>query len=235
MTEASSNTAVLRVRDPGDLIEAIPYLLGFHPRDSLVLVGLDGFRVGVTARVDLAELADADVLPTTVRVMRDGGAAYLVAVVYDASAERVSPDSMPWRKAIDDITDCAARSGIEVMDALLVAGGRWWSYECAGTDCCPAEGRAIPGDASPAAATATYAGLVALADRDELFTALAPDAESDRARLEPMLAEQENAAVAAVLDGRDERRRRSVKRAIFAAARDTDQSLFVGNAGTLLR
>ena len=41
--------AVLRMRDPGELLAALPYLLGFHPRDSLVVLafgGRSGRRVG---------------------------------------------------------------------------------------------------------------------------------------------------------------------------------------------
>ena len=62
MTSSSTSPAplpaapVLRMRDPGELCAALPYLIGFHPRDSLVVVafgGPSGRRVGLTQRVDL--------------------------------------------------------------------------------------------------------------------------------------------------------------------------------------
>jgi hypothetical protein len=233
MTDTGPGATILRVRDPGDLIEAVPYLLGFHPRDSLVLVGLDGVRVCVTARVDLVELEDVGVLAATVRIMRDGGATHAVGLIYDASVGAAGRHALPRRELIGELGDCADRAGVDLLDALLVVEGRWWSYKCDDGDCCPPEGHEIPGDASPAAATATYAGLVALADRDELSATLEPDDDAARALLEPLLVEQENAAVAAALGGRDQRRQRSVKRAIFAAARDADESLFLGDAGAL--
>jgi hypothetical protein len=234
MTDASFEPTVLHVRDPGDLIEAVPYLLGFHPRDSLVIVGLDDrFRVGVTARVDLAELADPAVLPATLRVLADASAAHAVAIIYDGSPDPIARGALPWRDLVDDAGRWASTSGVTLVDALLVARGRWWSYVCAGSDCCPEEGRAVPGDASPSAAAATYAGLVALSGREELSAALEPDDDAARAGLEPLLAECENASVAAALGGHDKRRQRSVKRAIFASARDADQSLFVGTSGRL--
>lgn len=232
MTDTQAGTTVLRVRDPGDLIEAIPYLLGFHPRESLVVVGLDDGRVCITARVDLPELADPGVLPTTVRVMRDSGATHVIAVVYEVPATVVERNALPRREVIGALGDCLDDAGALLVDAVLVVDSRWWSYACA-EDCCPPEGREIPGDASPAAAAATYAGLVALADRDELRAVLEPDDEATRAMLEPLLAEQEHAVVAAALSGRPERRQRSVKRAIFAAAREADESLFLGGSGTL--
>jgi len=43
----------LRLRGPADLIAAVPYLLGFQPSDSLVLVGLDRGRLVVTAHAAL--------------------------------------------------------------------------------------------------------------------------------------------------------------------------------------
>jgi hypothetical protein len=232
MTDLSSESTTLRVRDPGDLIEAIPYLLGFHPRDSLVVVGLDGIRVGVTARVDLAELADPAVVPSTLRIIGDSGATRAVAVIYDASFSG-DAQTLPHRQLVDSVAESAAEVHVELVDVLLVGGRRWWSYLCADTGCCPIEGREVPGDASPAAATATYAGLVALSGREELSACLQPHDDLTRRRLEPLLAEQEHAAMAAVLDGRGQRHERSVKRAIFAAARDADESLFPGRSGSL--
>ena len=73
----------LRVRGPGDLAQAIPYLLGFHPEQSLVLVGLDRHMVTVTARFDLADVARAGLLRDSVAGMRRGGANQFVGVVFD--------------------------------------------------------------------------------------------------------------------------------------------------------
>jgi Domain of unknown function (DUF4192) len=232
MTDTHAGATILRVREPGDLIEAIPYLLGFHPRESLVVVGLDDGRVCVTARVDLSELTDAGVLASTVRIMRDSGATHVLAVIYEAPATVVERHALPRREVVGALADCVDAAGADLVDALLVVDRRWWSYAC-DEDCCPPEGREIPGDASPAAAAATYAGLVALSDRDELRAALDPDDDATRALLEPLLVEQEHAVVAAVLSGRPERRQRSVKRAIFAAAREADESLFLGGSGVL--
>ena len=50
-------TTVLRLREPGDLVAAVPHLVGFVPTDSLVLAALhdvDGRpRLGAVVRVDL--------------------------------------------------------------------------------------------------------------------------------------------------------------------------------------
>src|ERR687893_1342327 len=51
---AASPTRV-RLTDPSELIAAVPHLLGFHPRDSLVVISLDGRRLGMTLRADLVD------------------------------------------------------------------------------------------------------------------------------------------------------------------------------------
>lgn len=228
-TGISDDSCALTVRTPGDLLEAIPYLLGFHPRDSLVMVGLDDTRVAVTARVDLAELGDNAVLAETMCVLGNSQATRVIAAVFDNVSSAVVRADLPHRAVVEDFASCAARFGIEVVDAVLVVGRRWWSYLCADDGCCPDEGRELPGDTSPTRAAATYAGLVALDDRDELAVALEPRDAAERAALEPAIAEHENLAMSAVVGGYDQRRQRSVKRAIFAAARDADASLFPGD------
>lgn len=40
----SSDTQQVTLRGPADLADALPYLMGFHPTDSVVLVGLHGGR-----------------------------------------------------------------------------------------------------------------------------------------------------------------------------------------------
>ena len=48
----------LTVRSPADLITAVPYLIGFHPTDSVVVVAMRGRRIVFAARADLPEPGD---------------------------------------------------------------------------------------------------------------------------------------------------------------------------------
>jgi hypothetical protein len=65
---------VLRLHHSDDLVEAIPYLMGFQPRDSVVLVGIEGGpgqladaggRVRITVRMDIADLTVPPHVPTS--------------------------------------------------------------------------------------------------------------------------------------------------------------------------
>jgi Domain of unknown function (DUF4192) len=191
----------LRPRTLSDLVELVPYLLGFHPRDSLVVVALHGWRrrIGTTVRVDRAEFRSSAELPSTLgRYLRADGADEALAVVYgpgrdDGGGDRTRAGprgNLPDRALVRSLAAGLAESEVFLVDALYVAGGRWWSYACEDPGCCPPAGRSLPsaaGRTSPVVAAATYAGLVAMPDRETLARTLdqadpvAPG-ELDRAR-----------------------------------------------------
>src|SRR3712207_8801822 len=85
--------------DSAIIAAALPYLIGFHPRESVVLVALGGptgNRVGLTVRADLpARSASAAVVTALVRsVATDDPVGVVVAVVSEAPDE---PESLPGR------------------------------------------------------------------------------------------------------------------------------------------
>ena len=61
------------------MVSAVPYLLGFHPERSLVLIGLDASRLTVTAGIDL----DAAIPPALADVRTAITATPGVAGVHD--------------------------------------------------------------------------------------------------------------------------------------------------------
>ena len=48
-------THALRLTSPGELIAAVPFLLGFQPQRSVVLMALQQRRIGLTERLDLPD------------------------------------------------------------------------------------------------------------------------------------------------------------------------------------
>jgi uncharacterized protein DUF4192 len=172
------------IRGPEDLVSAIPYLIGFHPHDSLVVIGTGGPHGTCAIRVDLppAGSTAASEAGSEAGSVGDGMAedtagrfaemlarngfrqAYLVGY---GPAERVTA-------LIDAARPALAEAGVELGDALRVAGDRFWSYDCADLNCCPAEGTAFDISSSVVAAQATLEGQVVLADRTELVRTVAP-------------------------------------------------------------
>lgn len=213
--------AAQRISGPGELVQAVPYLLGFHPRSSLVLIGLAAGQLVVTARLDLADAGAPDVVGDTVRAMARGGSTEIVGAVYDDGCilDPASEPPLPWSALAVTVGQEAAAARCDIVDVLLVAGQRWWSYTCGSSECCPTDGRASPDEPSAFTAAATYAGVVALPDRGALQAVLDPLPDTERNAVAPLIAAAENASVAAVLQGHAARHERSVKRAIFSAAR----------------
>ena len=70
---SSTDPTVLKLNELGDIVNAVPYLLGFNPIDSLVVVSMHGprERLGFSVRLDLMEPDhDADVAQMLVARMR---------------------------------------------------------------------------------------------------------------------------------------------------------------------
>ncbi|MEV6374232.1 DUF4192 domain-containing protein [Micromonospora musae] len=165
---ASTELPRLAVRSPADLIAAVPYLLGFHPAESVVVVAMRGRRVVFAARADLPDPAEDPGAPLRHLAHVVGRQrANAATVVGYGPAHRVTP-------AVDATRDALAEAGLVLLDALRVTDGRWWSYLCDEAGCCPPEGRRYDPGASEITASAVYAGQVALPDRDALVAQVAP-------------------------------------------------------------
>jgi Domain of unknown function (DUF4192) len=166
----------LRVRRPADFLAVVPYLLGFHPSESLVTVLSRHGRVVLTARLDLPP-------PGLVDPVRDqllGLAAQhrideTVLAVYGA-------DPVLGRGLLEQLLEGVGRA-VPVREALLVSGGRWWSLTCR-TGCCPAEGTPFDPTTHRLAAEAVYAGLSAESSRAALEVQVRGPQASDLPRLE---------------------------------------------------
>jgi hypothetical protein len=178
----------VRLSDPGDLAAALPHLIGFSPRESLVAVSLRGragVRLGLTARVDLpAPEHREQVVGGVVRsLVTDRPDAVLLAVVSEdgdetallpGGARPTTAGELPHRGLVHEAVLAFDAVGVPVRDALLVRDGRWWSYDCDRACCAPGAGTALPAGTSPLAAAATLTGQVVEADRAALVRRIAP-------------------------------------------------------------
>jgi hypothetical protein len=173
----------VRVSDPGELAAAVPQLLGFRPRESVVLIGLGGVRgnqVGLTVRGDIPPPGSEPALARALsRSVGTGGPeAVVVALVSEApdypDGVAGGPD-LPHRGLLRDLTIALALDGIAVRTSLLIRGGRWWSYECSEACCRPGAGTALPAGVTALEAASVASGVVVENGREALERRLAPD------------------------------------------------------------
>ena len=180
----------VRLSDPGEVAAALPHLIGFRPRESLVLVSLrssgrGSVRFGLTARVDLPPTEHRDpVLAGMVRsLLTDRPAAALIAIVSDEVDELTVPagpgaavpvPALPHRDLVRAAVLALDAQRLPVREALLVRRGRWWSYDCDQPCCAPEAGTPLPGGTSELAVATVLSGRVVEEDRAALVRRLAP-------------------------------------------------------------
>ncbi|MDQ0583918.1 DUF4192 domain-containing protein [Streptomyces rishiriensis] len=177
------------LRTPAELADALPYLLGYRPEDSIVLVALHdrGGRGRFGGRARLGIPANPDDWEAVARQLAQG-------LVKGSERRGTPPASMvaylcqepgrgeTGREVMERLQPLAHRLRLEcgrldvpVIEALCIADGRFWSYCCGGKGCCPVEGVAmgLPGT-SVLAAAATYAGIQVRGTLRELRARLLP-------------------------------------------------------------
>lgn len=163
----TSSRPLARLSGPGEIAATVPLLCGFQPQESVVVLSLRGSRrrLGLTVRLDLPPPVDAaevaDLLAE--RVAADGGTAAAVVVLTEAG---------PQDLLVDAVVDACDAWGVDVVEAVHVAGGRWTSYLCAGS-CCPPEGTPLPSAPALVAAEHALEGRGVLPSRADLVRALA--------------------------------------------------------------
>jgi hypothetical protein len=137
---------------PHDLLAAIPFLIGYHPENSLVLVALKDDSVGMAMRVDMP----TDIAPESYDLLashfqREAADAALIVAYVDSET-----DSEP---VLINTSAALLRAGISIKESLIVFDGRYRSMLCHDSECCPPLGSPIPDiDSSRIAAEHVIAG-----------------------------------------------------------------------------
>lgn len=168
--------------EPGEIAVALPYLLGYRPAESIVLVSLggpSGRRVGLTVRADLPppEHGPALARALTRSLAQDRPDGVLLVVLSEAPEV---PDGLPHRGLVHDLVLALDAVGLPLREALLVARERWWSYDCPYPCCEPGAGTPLPADVGELAAASVAVGTVVARDRQELALRIAPPPEPAR-------------------------------------------------------
>ncbi|MET7652461.1 DUF4192 domain-containing protein [Streptomyces sp. NPDC005486] len=177
------------LRTPGELADALPYLLGYRPEDSIVLVALhdrDGrgrfggrARLGIPANPDDWGAVAQQLAQGLVKGSERRGARPAQMVAYLCQEPGKGETGRQVMERLQSLAhrlrlECG-RLDVPVIEALCISDGRFWSYCCGGKGCCPVEGvpMGLPGT-SVLAAAATYAGIQVRGTLRELRARLLP-------------------------------------------------------------
>lgn len=184
---------VITARGPFDLVAAVPYLIGFTPAASVVVVSLRGprLRLGLVARLDLPPVErEREFARSMIDFVRRDNPREVVVLVYDD--QPYDRFTRPGHSLVDAIDSELACHGVPVREAIYVTPTRFWSLSCTSDRCCPPAGTAVHEvSAGLVAATFVAQGRSPMAGRQSLIDRLAP--------LDPTTLEAVSGAVASTL------------------------------------
>lgn len=159
---------------PGDIAAVVPYLLGFHPEHSLVLLGLRQRIIACGLRIDLPAAPADDTfrqqLTTATARLTGHDITTCVLVAYGA-ADQV-------RDAMADAVAILELNGVDIAGMLRVEATTVWPLTLTGHPI--GDGTTFDPTTTEAVFAATVAGRAALPDRDTLIAQLAPSTGAER-------------------------------------------------------
>ena len=123
---------------PHDLLAAVPFMVGYHPKDSLVAMALRDDKVVMAMRVDFPE-------PDLILATSETIAMHLIR---EHASEAIVVGYLPTNTLETDslatVREVIARHEIVVKECIAVHGNRFRSNLCQDMGCCPPEGSPIP-------------------------------------------------------------------------------------------
>ncbi|MFF8379504.1 DUF4192 domain-containing protein [Streptomyces sp. NPDC015661] len=228
-----SRTQRITLRGPAELADALPFVLGFHPTDSVVLVALHGEHGRFGGRVRLG-------IPRSPREWASTADHLAECLVEGGSRSGARPDGIvvflcqdpapgeTGRSVMERLrpfaqrlrTACGALD-IPVYEALCITDGLYFSYCCPDQRCCPPDGTplALTGT-SVMAAAAAYAGVQVRGSLRDMEARLKPRGgpadEEQRAALDAAAA----SIVPRILEGAEGTGREEVREGTLRLARE---------------
>lgn len=146
-----SRPTTVKLREPGDVIAALPPLIGYHPDDSLVVLyfaNSDDLEIQRVLRAPLPEVADEEDLIAFVcdNILSSGATAVQLCVIGGGTRTPAPPTEPgepapvvalptrpPRRALVLALTQVLHKQGVEVMESLWAEHTRhnalWQDYE----------------------------------------------------------------------------------------------------------
>ena len=182
-------TPELVITGPDSIVASLPFIIGFTPSDSLVVMWLDAGCVRLTMRLDLPPDGAAHE-PWIDAVMAHRRAHSEVIICVVPAAHRGVRDEIGRLRGqglVASLLELLRGTECGVRDALLVVDNRWWSYLCQEPECCPEAGTEVdPAVSDTIAARFALAGVARLTDRDAVLAICAAE-EGRQAQMLPLV------------------------------------------------
>ena len=123
---------------PHDLLAAVPFMVGYHPKNSLVAMALREEKVVMAMRVDFPSQDLMAMTSTTIatHLLREEATEAIIVGYIPAGVGAIDP--------LATVREVITAQGLLVKECIEVHGDRFRSTLCADIGCCPPEGSPIP-------------------------------------------------------------------------------------------
>ena len=129
----------IKFTGPADILAFIPHTLGEAPKESFVVVTMQGNKLGATLRMDapfgLEPVAYAQTIVSYLSA--DEAATGSLLVIY--TDEETAENPRPYSEHVEALHTELETAGMPLKDAWLVTSELWRNYLCTDTSCCPAQ------------------------------------------------------------------------------------------------
>lgn len=126
------------VKTPADLVSAVPFLIGYHPENSLVVIAVKEDALEMAMRVDMPNTETPegafDLLASHLVKQEAIGA---LAIAY-------SDDRENNERVLREMGQAIEKTDIQVRELLEVFNGKFRSVICSDESCCPVSGNDLP-------------------------------------------------------------------------------------------
>ncbi|MFI1995293.1 DUF4192 domain-containing protein [Actinoplanes sp. NPDC020271] len=167
----------LNLKDSTNLVASVPYLIGYHPHDQIVIVAAKNFQVLFAAAATLPHFNMAGGATDIAVRLTAHGPNQVILVGY-GPREAVIP-------LIDRATDAFTNLNVTVLAAFCTYDDWLWHLHCDNAQC--QTGMAFDASTTEAAAQATFTGLVAVEDRYTYIARLNPVTGEERKGMQTAL------------------------------------------------
>ena len=133
-------TSPIAIEEPTDLLSSIPFLLGFHPENILIVLALTteepcGLRFMLQSSISVSDTKGTAL--SLIEHLQESECKNVVIACYGENIQTSPP-------LLVDVVDAVQSKDLHLVDALFVAEKRWRSLLCSDPSCCTSEGAKLP-------------------------------------------------------------------------------------------
>lgn len=126
---------------PHDLLAAVPFLIGYHPSNSLVLVALKDGTVSMAMRIDYPKIHNTDSYDLLAHHLKLDGAESALMIAYIPTDQ--SEIAQPGDEVLGYMAISLLKNSIKICESIEVIGDKWRSVICEDLLCCPPNGNPL--------------------------------------------------------------------------------------------